>query len=154
MYYKYPNIQNLNSHFNSQLVIHLRHKTVTSMIHQKMESHIKFQTSKQKQKNKISGESNLPSPLSDWTLRRSVVVLPANIGPTITWISPDRWREAVSICIHRFWTEEMQVLGTKRLGFGRRRLGFWKRVGGLNEKDLEAKDERAKGVVLEMWGTE
>lgn len=44
----------------------------------------------------------------------------------------------------------MQVLGTKRMGFGRRRLGFWKRVGGLNEKDLEAKDERAKGVVLDM----
>ena len=45
----------------------------------------------------------------------------------------------------------MDLLGRKILGFGRRRLGFWKRVGGLKEKDLEeeAKDKRAKGVVLE-----
>jgi hypothetical protein len=31
----------------------------------------------------------LPVPASAWTLRRSAVVLPANMGPTMTWISPD-----------------------------------------------------------------
>lgn len=37
-------------------------------------------------------QSYLPLSTSHWIRRRSAVVFPANIGPTITWISPDKHR--------------------------------------------------------------
>ena len=54
-------------------------------------------------KNPKNKNLNLPSLISAWTRWRRVVVLPANIGPTITWISPDEEEREDFEWTHRVW---------------------------------------------------
>jgi len=67
---------------------------------------IKFKQRNQiiKAQNKPKNRNlNLPSLISAWTRWRRVVVLPANIGPTITWISPDEEEREDFEWTHRVW---------------------------------------------------
>ena len=95
---------------------------------------------------------HLPLLLSNWIRRRSVVVLPANIGPTITWISPNGGSDT-SICKFPFWAEQTKFLD-KGVDFKWRWLGI--RIGFLGMKDSDVHETTVKGVVLALglgrWG--
>lgn len=72
-----------------------------------------------------------------------MVVLPANMGPTMTWTSPhgeEDW--GVSICDCRIGIEKIGGLGEGIEGFAWRNLGY-ETLGGF-----EGKEKKAKGLVL------
>uniref|UniRef100_A0A0A9EVB8 Uncharacterized protein n=1 Tax=Arundo donax TaxID=35708 RepID=A0A0A9EVB8_ARUDO len=98
----------------------------------------------------------LPLPASAWTRRRSAVVLPANMGPTMTWISPD-WAARTSIdapSTPRDWAadadraapsvepERPRCKGSEKTGGREGKALERRKAGAAARRDLMAQTER------------